>query len=119
MRKTELRLGVGAAAAGLLLAVLSLLRILPYLPDALSASSSVTVSAVVCAAANIVGLAGAVVVRRHHILGSIIMAVVMVVILCFGFPWQSIPAVVYIMSVVLAVVPVRMHTEEKQGRAQS
>ena len=119
MRKTELWLGVGAGMTGLLLAVLSLLEVLPYSPQAISASSSITLSAVVCAAANVAGIAGAVMVQRHHILGSAVMAVVMVVVLCFGFPWQSIPAVVYIMSVVLAVVPVRIHTEENQGRTQS
>ncbi len=119
MRKTELWLGVGAGVAGLLLAVLSFVKVLPYSSEAISASASVALSAVVCAAANIAGIAGAVMVQRHHILGSVIMAIVMVVVLFFGFPWQSIPAVVYIMSVVLALVPVRIPTEENHGRIQS
>jgi hypothetical protein len=119
MRKTELWLGVGAGTAGVLLAVLSLFGVLPYSPQALTASSSVTLSAVVCAAANIIGIAGAVTVQRHHIMASAVMTVVMVVVLFFGFPWQSIPAVVYIMSVVLALVPVKLHTGENQGRTQS
>ena len=112
MRKTEFWLGVCAGAAGLLLAVLSLLGILTYLEEAVAAH------AYVCIAANVVGIFGAVVVRKHNILGAAIMAAAMVTIMCFGFPWQSIPAVMYIISFVMAAVPEKLHSKDEQGRLQ-
>ena len=113
MRKTEMVFGISAGAVGLLLAALSLTGILPY------ADTPVSAHAVICLCANAAGIVGAVFVRRHHILGSAIMAAVMVVVMCFGFPWQSIPAVMYIIAVVMAVVPVRIHTQDEDGRVQS
>ena len=112
MRQTELWFGVVAGIAGLLLAVLSITGILPYIGDAVRAYD------VVCIAANATGIVGAIIVQRYNIAGSVIMAAVMIVVMCFGFPWQSIPAVMYIISVVLAVAPVRVHTKEEQGRTQ-
>ena len=113
MRKTELWFGVIAGAAGLLLGALSLAGILPY------TAAAVSTHAVICIGANAAGIAGAVLVQRHHIFGSVIMAAVMVVVMFFGFPWQSVSAVMYIIAVVLAVVPVRIDTEDKQGRMKS
>ena len=96
----------------MLLAVLSITGILPYTEEAVRAYD------VVCIAANAAGIVGAIMVQKHHIAGSVIMAAVMIIVMCFGFPWQSIPAVMYIISVVLAVVPVKVHTKEEQGRTQ-
>ena len=113
MRRTEMFFGVLAGTIGLLLGVLSLVGILPY------AAAAISTHAVVGICANAAGIIGAVLVQRHHFAGSGIMAAVMVAIMCFGFPWQSIPAVMYIIAVVLAVVPVRIHTEDDKGRMES
>ena len=97
-----------------MLAVLALLGILPFSAQTMATHSmdKLAAFAVVCMAANALGILGAVMVRTHNILGAIVMAAVMVIILCFGFPWQTIPAVIYIISFVMAAVPEKMHTEE-------
>lgn len=114
MRKMEIGLGAAAGIAGLLLAALSMTGVLPYsakdmlLPHD---AQNVQAYAIVLAAANALGVAGALLVKRRHVLGSLIMFAVTLTVLFFGFPWQSIPAVVYIMSVVLAMVPVKYAEE--------
>lgn len=117
MRKMEIGLGVAAGIAGLLLAALSMMGVLPYsakdvfLPHD---AQNVHTYAIVLAAANALGVAGALIVKRHHVLGSLIMFAVTLTVLVFGFPWQCIPAVVYIMSVVLAMVPVKYAEDAKE-----
>ena len=111
MRRTELVLGLLAGIIGLLLALLALLGVLGYLPGTLS---SAAISSYILVGANVIGMAGALTVKRHHIAGSVVMAAVTVAILVFGFPWQSIPGVIYIISVVLAVVPVKTAKETLQ-----
>lgn len=110
MRKTELVLGLIAGVSGLLLAALSLLEVTKYLDGTLAAAAY---SSYILFGANVVGIAGALVVRKHHVLGSIAMAIATVAVMVFGFPWQSIPGVIYIMAVVLAMVPVK-YEQEKQ-----
>ena len=110
MRKLEIGLGVAAGLTGIILSVLSLMQVLPYTEsDVLLPhdAASVQTYAMVLLAANALGIVGAVIVKWHHLLGSVIMFAVTLVILVFGFPWLCIPAVVYIMSVVLAMVPVK------------
>ncbi len=110
MRKTEIGLGAAAGTIGAVLAVLSMLHILPYsakdvfLPHD---AESVQIYAAILLAANLFGMAGAFTVSRHHVLGSVMMLIAAVVVLFLGFPWQSIPAVIYIISIVLAMVPVK------------
>ena len=115
MRKTELSFGIIASTAGLLLSFLSMYALLPYSTEIMKAypENIIWTYSIICIAANAVGLAGAFLVLKNHVLGSIIMAIVMIVILIFGFPWQSIPAVLYIISVVLAMVPVKKSVEVK------
>lgn len=112
MRKTEVVLGLFAGTSGIALSVLSMLMILPYSAQSIKTLSTEMIFAygVVCLIANGVGIAGAMVVPKNHVLGSIIMGAAVITVLCFGFPWQSISAVFFIISVVLAVVPVRMGT---------
>lgn len=110
MRKLEIGLGVAAGLTGIILSVLSLMQVLPYTDsDVLLPhdSASVKLYAIVLLAANALGTIGAVIVRRHHLLGSVIMFAVTLIVLVFGFPWLCVPAVVYIMSVMLAMVPVK------------
>jgi len=97
-------LGLIAGISGLLLAVLSLLGVTGYLPGTLA---SAPYSGYVLLAANVLGLAGALVVLKQHIVGSVAMVLATAVVLPFGFPWQSISGVIYIMAVVLALVPVK------------
>lgn len=104
MRKTEMTLGLIASISGLLLAALSLLGVTDYLPGTLAADAY---SGYILLGANVLGLAGALIVLKRHIVGSIAMILAMAVVLLFGFPWQSISGVTYIMAVVLAVVPVK------------
>jgi uncharacterized membrane protein len=111
MRRTELVLGLLAGIAGLLLALLVLLGVLGYLDGTLASAAT---SSYILVGANVIGIVGALTVRRHHIAGSVTMAAVTVTILVFGFPWQSIPGVIYIISVVLAVVPVKTAKESMQ-----
>ncbi len=109
MRKTEFLFGLCAGSAGIMLAVLALFSLLPFSPDAASGLTEnlLQTYAIICLAANTLGLFGALLVQKHNIAGALIMAVVMIIIMLFGFPWQSLPAVMYIISVVMAAVPVK------------
>lgn len=109
MRKTELTLGLLAGATGLLLAVLDLLGMLGYLDGTLASAGF---SAYILLGANVVGIAGALIVLKQHVAGSAVMALATVTVMVFGFPWQSISAVIYIMAVVLAMVPVKVEKGE-------
>ena len=101
MRKTELWFGVCGGAAGILIAVLTYYGVLPLAnePDRLFA--------LICAAAGAAGIAGALLVPKHHVAGSVIMAAGMVAVTYFGFPWQSVSAVLLIVSATLSLAPVR------------
>lgn len=110
MRKLEIGLGMAAGLTGILLSVLSIMQVLPYTTKDVFLPhdpQSVQTYAIILLAANVIGIAGALIVKRHNLLGSIIMFIVTLVVLVFGFPWLCIPAVVYIMSVVLAMVPIK------------
>lgn len=110
MRKLEIGLGMAAGLTGILLSVLSMMQVLPYTTKDVFLPhdpQSVQTYAIILLAANVIGIAGALIVKRHNLLGSIIMFIVTLVVLVFGFPWLCIPAVVYIMSVVLAMVPIK------------
>jgi hypothetical protein len=107
MRKTELIFGLCAGITGLLFAVLSLFSLLPWSEAALAYPEALKVYAVVCIAANALGILGAFLVQKHNIPGAIIMAASMLAVLVFGFPWQTLSAVLYIISVVMATVPVK------------
>lgn len=107
MRKTEMIFGLCAGVAGILFAVLSLLSLLPWSEAALAYPQTLYIYAVVCIAANVLGMLGALLVQKHNIPGALIMAVSMLVVLFLGFPWQSPSAVLYIISVVMATVPVK------------
>lgn len=104
MRKTEFIFGLCAGTAGVLLAALSLLSLLPYLPEPGTADHTY---AFICLAANIFGIFGALIVQKYNIAGAVIMAAAVIAVMLFGFPWQSLPAVLYIISVVMAAVPVK------------
>ncbi len=110
MRKTELTLGLIAGICGLVLAVLSLMGMTQYLPGTLGASAY---SGYIQLGANALGIIGALSVLKHHVAGSVMMLLATAGVMLFGFPWQSISAVVYIMAVVLAVVPVKYEMEKK------
>ena len=109
MRKMEMGFGVAAGVIGLVIAVLSASGILPYSTRTVEAypTGVVGVNAIICLAANAVGIAGALLVAKNNILGAVIMAAVMIVIMVFGFPWQSFAAVLFIISFVMAAVPVK------------
>lgn len=111
MRKTEVTLGACAGAIGLILAVLSAFSLLPYLAEY---SKGIETGAIVCMAANAVGIIGAFFVFRNNFAGAAIMAVCLIAILFYGFPWQSLPAVMYVISVVMAAVPVKMQQTVKE-----
>jgi hypothetical protein len=104
MRKTEFIFGFCAGAAGLALALLSLFSLLPY--PSVSDNSGHTY-ALICLAANVLGITGALFVQKSNIFGASSMAASMLALMFFGFPWQSLPAVLYIISIVMAVVPVK------------
>lgn len=108
MRKTECVFGLLAGAAGIALAMLALFSLLPYPPG----SDNGETYAAFCLAANALGITGALFVQKNNIFGALSMAVSMLALMFFGFPWQSLPAVLYIISVVLAAVPVK--TAEKE-----
>ena len=107
MRKTEMIFGLCAGAAGILIGVLSLVSLLPWQEAASVYPETLKAYAVVCIAANALGALGALLVQKHNIPGAVIMAVSMLALLFFGFPWQTLPAVLYIISVVMATVPVK------------
>ena len=113
MRKTELAFGISAAAVGLILALLSLFLLLPYSGTVEYSADVIKTYAVVCIVANVIGLAGALLILKNNILGSIIMAASMIIVLFFGFPWQSISAVLYIISFIMAVVPEKMNVHDQ------
>jgi len=104
MRKTEMTLGLIAGIAGLVLAVLSLLGVTEYLPGTLAKAAY---SGYILLGANALGLVGALIVLKRHVVGSVLMLVATVTVMVLGFPWQSIPGTIYIMAIVLAMVPVK------------
>jgi hypothetical protein len=105
MRKTEVVLGISAGVIGLILAVLSVFFLLP--------PKNIQTGAIVCMVANAAGIAGAVVVLKNNIAGAAIMAVCLITVLFYGFPWQSISAVMYVISVVMAAVPVKVSAKKR------
>lgn len=118
MRKTEVIYGLGAGVVGIVLSVLSLLKLLPNSAETIAMNSAdvLRMYAYACMVANVVGIVGALLIQKNHILGSSMMAVAMVAVLICGFPWQSISAVVYIVSVVMAMVPVKTNTQDELRR---
>ena len=109
MRKTEFIFGLCAGASGLVLAALSLFSLLPHLPgpDPLRQTY-----AFICLAANLFGVFGALIVQKYNIAGAAVMAASTIAVMLFGFPWQSLPAVLYIISLVMAAVPVKTAVNE-------
>jgi ABC-type Fe3+ transport system permease subunit len=107
MRKTEFIFGLCAGITGLVLAALSYFSLLPRSEIVSFSANTLSVYAAVCMAANVLGIIGALLVQKHNIPGAVIMAVSLIAVLLFGFPWQSLPAVLYIISVVMATVPVK------------
>ncbi|MGE5494693.1 MAG: hypothetical protein ACM3S4_05275 [Burkholderiales bacterium] len=107
MRKTEMIFGLCAGAAGIVLGVLSLVSLLPWKEAAFVYPETLKAYAAICIAANALGAFGALLVRKRNIPGAVIMAASMLAVLFFGFPWQTLPAVLYIISVVMATVPVK------------
>lgn len=107
MRKTEMVIGISAGAAGIVLGLLFLFELLPVSP--LKPNAYDAVYAGLCIGANVIGLVGGLLVGKRHFLGSAFMASAMLIIMFFGFPWQMIPAVAYIVCIVLAVVPEKLH----------
>ncbi len=101
MRKTELWFGICGGAASVLIAALSFFEVLPYAPQLDK------LYAFICAGAGIVSIFGALLVPGRHIAGSVIMTAGLVVITIFGFPWQSVAAVLLIISATLSLAPVR------------
>lgn len=104
MRKTEVVLGLIAGGAGIIVAVLSLTKVLSFLPEY---SGGAGTGAIICLAANLIGIVGALTIHKNNIAGAVIMVLALTAVLFYGFPWQSLPAVIYIMSIVMAVVPVK------------
>lgn len=103
VRKTDICLGIFAGFAGIVLAALSMLEILPY--NAAVSANTIYIFGIILIGANIIGIIGALLIKKNNLLGSAVMAAVTIIIMIFGFPWQSLAAVVYIMSVVMAAVP--------------
>lgn len=109
MRTTEVLFGIFAGTAGIIFAVLSILGILPYTQQPSDAYKYV------CIGANVIGILGALLVLKNHMAGSIVMTVVMIILMIFGFPWQTPSAVAFIISIVLAMVPVKTHIDTNKG----
>ncbi|MGI5850276.1 MAG: hypothetical protein ACOX8Q_09495 [Christensenellales bacterium] len=109
MRKTEILFGITAGTIGFVLAALSIFMLLPYSTETIKAQPADVLKtyAVICMAANAAGFIGALLVLKNNILGAVIMAAAMIAVLIFGFPWQSFSAVLFIISVVMATVPVK------------
>lgn len=101
MRKTELWFGICGGASGVLIGALSLWGVLPY------ASEMDKLYAYLCMAAGAMSIIGALLVPSHHVAGSVIMAAGLVAVTIFGFPWQSVTAVLLIISATLSLAPVR------------
>lgn len=122
MRKTEMVYGSLAGVIGIVLGVLFLLDVLPH--SRIVPYVHKPIYAVICIVANMVAIAGAIVVTRRNMIGAFIMAGAMVAVMMFGFPWQSVSAVPLTISVVLAMAPVKAHAEEvyvitnKRAKAQ-
>lgn len=112
MRKTEVFMGIAAGAAGIIIALLSAFKILPFLPGD---SQGAGTGAYVCLFSNIVGIAGALTVIKNNFAGAALMAACLITILFFGFPWQSLPAVIYAICVVMAAVPVKSKKDNQGG----
>ncbi len=109
LRKTEIGLGIVAGSLGIVLGLLSFFEVLPYRVDTFiphNADTTLLVS-ILMVGANAIGIFGALTVHKHHVLGSAVMGFVTLAVLIIGFPWQSISAVAYIMSIVMALVPVK------------
>ncbi len=111
MRKTEMVYGLFAGTLGIALGVLFLLDLLPH--SQIVPYTHNPTYAIICIAANVVGMFGALVVTRRNMIGAFIMAGAMITVMVFGFPWQSISAVPMTISVVLAMAPVKAHKEEE------
>lgn len=109
MRKTELLFGLCAGLVGLIFAVLALFSLLPFSPDAVHhlSESTLRTYAVICIAANAAGILGALIVQKSNIAGALIMTAALIALMFFGFPWQSFSTVLYVISVVMAAVPVK------------
>lgn len=107
MRRTEIIFGIVAGFVGCVLGILALLGIMPDVAGRVNPFGTIQTCGIVCIVANVFGIFGALSIRKHHVMGSIIMTVVLVLILMFGFPWQTIPGVIYIVSIVLSAVPVK------------
>lgn len=107
MRKTEIGLGIAAGVIGMALGLLSVLGILPYTQEVQQNTEQLVLFGYLLIGFNALGIIGALMVAKHHIFGSVVMAAVTVLVLIFGFPWQTFSAVVYFTSVVMAVVPAR------------
>ena len=108
MRKTEAWIGLCAGIIGISIAVLSLFSLLPYSAQIFKSDAGILQAyAYICIAANAAGFIGALLVLKNNIAGAAIMAASMIAIMFFGFPWQSISAMLYIISLVMATVPVK------------
>lgn len=122
MRKTEMVYGLFAATLGIALGVLFLLDLLPH--SQIVPYVHKPIYAIICIVANMVAIAGAIVVTKRNMIGAFIMAGAMIAVMVFGFPWQSISAVPLTISVVLAMAPVKAQMKEeyeiasKQAKAQ-
>jgi ABC-type Fe3+ transport system permease subunit len=75
MRKTEFIFGLCAGITGLVLAALSYFSILPRSELISYSANTLSIYAVVCIAANVLGIIGALLVQKHNIPGAVIMAV--------------------------------------------
>jgi len=108
-RRTEFWFGLCGGAAGVVIAALTFFEILPYV------GQMDKLAAIICAVAGAVGIVGALLIPRHHVAGSVVMAVALIAVTYFGFPWQSVSAVLLIISASLALAPVRepQHKEEE------
>ena len=102
MRKTELWFGICGGAASVLIAALTYFEGLPYTPHL-----DKLVDAMICAGAGVASIIGALLVPRHHVAGSVIMAAGLVAVTIFGFPWQSVAAVLLVVSATLSLTPER------------
>jgi hypothetical protein len=118
MRKTEMVYGLFAGVLGIALGVLFLLDLLPH--SQIVPYVHRPTYAIICIAANVVAIAGAIVVTKRNMIGAFIMAGAMIAVMLFGFPWQSIAAVPLTISVVLAMAPVKAHKElQKKTQVQT
>ncbi len=101
MRKTEVWFGIVGGAAGIAIAALTLAEALPYVQQ------MDKLYTVICLCAGIAAMVGALLVPKHHVAGAVVMAASLVAVIIFGFPWQSVSAVLLIISATLSLAPVR------------